>query len=133
MAAPALKFEREYPVEEQIARLETKVENIQSDITQMKGDIRNLGTKIDEVDKRLTAKIDEVDKRLTAKIDEVDKRLSAKIDEKVGSLDVKLTGMILALEKSFSDLKVSRANDRVWWLVIAGAILSVMAKGFKWF
>jgi len=106
MALPAMKFEQEDPVEERIARLETNVENIQSDITEMKGDIRKLGDKIDDVDKRLGGRIDEVDKRLT--------------------------GMLLGLERSFADLKVGRANDRVWWLVIAAGILSVMAHGFKW-
>jgi hypothetical protein len=26
----------------------------------------------------------------------------------------------------------SRWSDKVWWLVIAGALLGVMARGFKW-
>ena len=52
-----------------------------------KRDLDRLETKINDVEKRLTAKIDSVDQRLTsveerltAKIDAVDQRLTAKID-----------------------------------------------------
>ena len=47
MALPALKFEREDPVEERITRLETNVENIQSDIAEMKATIQKLTARID--------------------------------------------------------------------------------------
>ena len=48
MAMPALKFEPENSVEDRLARVETKVEHIQSDITEMKTDIRRLDNKIDD-------------------------------------------------------------------------------------
>jgi hypothetical protein len=31
-----------------------------------------------------------------------------------------------------SQLDISRALDKVWWLTIAAGILMVMARGFKW-
>lgn len=37
-----------------------------------------------------------------------------------------------ALKAAIADLRIGRANDRVWWLMIAGALLGVMAHGFKW-
>ncbi len=43
-----------------------------------------------------------------------------------------LHASVLHTEKSFAALKVGRAMDRVWWLLIAGAMLAVMARGFKW-
>jgi len=183
MALPALKLELEDPVEERLARLETNVEHIQSDISDMKVDIRRLNdkvdgidqkltakidgldekltTKIDDLDKGLTAKIDDVDKRLTAKIDDVDKKLTGKIDAvdqkltgKIDTVDQKLTGKIdtvdqklsgkidglkdstanlaLTIEKGFADLKVARALDRVWWLLMSAASLGIMARAFKW-
>jgi len=110
MALPALKFEPEDPVEERLARVETKVENIQSDITGMKTDIRRLDNKIDALDQKLTGKIEEVDKRLGGKMD--------------SGFD--------ALKAAIADLRIGRANDRVWWLMIAAALLGVMAHGFKW-
>jgi hypothetical protein len=36
------------------------------------------------------------------------------------------------VEKSFAKIHVGRMLDRVWWLLIAAALLGVMAKGFKW-
>ena len=169
MAMPALKFEPETPVEQRLARLEVSVENIQSDVTEIKTDIRRLVGGIDEVDKRLTGKIDEANTRLTGKIDEVNTRLTGKIDEvntrltgkidalgekmsaKIDEVDTRLSGkidaldkkqtesfetlrtMIMGLQNSFADLKVSRANDRVWWLMISAALLGIMAHGLKWF
>ena len=147
MAMPALKFEPETPVEERLARLEVSVENIQSDVTEMKTDIRRLDGKIDDLNKGLSAKIgdgdlrterkiDEVDKRLTGKIEALDEKLSAKIDaldkKQSESFDA-LRTLIMSLQNSFADLKVSRANDRVWWLMISAALLGIMAHGLKWF
>lgn len=161
MAMPARKLELETPVEDRLSKLEANVEHIRSDISDLKIDVRRLNdkieaaelrsiAKIDEVDKRLSGKIDEMDKRLSGKIDEVDKRLSGKIDAldqklsgkieaasgKTDEVDKRLTGKIDSLkdsmEKEFRKLDRERLYDRVWYLLIAGTILGVMAHGFKW-
>jgi len=36
------------------------------------------------------------------------------------------------VEKPFSALHAARAFDRVWWLLMSGALLGVMARAFKW-
>ena len=54
MALPALQFEMETPLEERVARLEANVEHIQSDISDMKIDIRRLDDKIDGVKDAVT-------------------------------------------------------------------------------
>jgi len=104
-------------VEERVARLEANVEHIRSDISDMKTDVRRLNDKIDAVDQKLTAKIDEVDRRLTGRIDGVKDSV---------------TSLALTMEKSFAALKVGRAFDRIWWLLMSAALLGVMARGFKW-
>jgi peptidoglycan hydrolase CwlO-like protein len=59
MGVPARKFEsEEVPVEERLARLEAKVDHIQSDVSEMKVDIRRLNDKIYAVDQKLSDKID---------------------------------------------------------------------------
>jgi predicted nucleic acid-binding Zn-ribbon protein len=121
MAMPALKFEPEEPVEDRIATLEADVRHIRTDVADTKIDIRRLNDKIDGVEQRLTAKLDEVNQRLTGKIDEVDRRLTDKI-----------ASLTLSMEKSFAELKIGRALDRVWWLLMSAALLAVMARGFKW-
>jgi hypothetical protein len=56
-------------------------------------------------------------RRLNDKIDDVNQTLSAKID---------------AVHQQLSELKIGRALDRVWWLLMCGTLLGVMARGFKW-
>ena len=106
MALPALKFEMETPLEERVARLEANVEHIRSDISDIKIDVRRLNDKIDGVNKDLTGRIDAVDQKLTAKID--------------------------SIIQAIAELKIGRALDRVWWLLMSGALLGVMARAFKW-
>ena len=60
-------------------------------------------------------------RRLNDKIDGVDQKLTAAV-----------TSLALACEKSFAELKVGRALDRVWWLLMSGALLGIMARAFKW-
>jgi predicted nucleic acid-binding Zn-ribbon protein len=104
MAMPALKFETETPLEERVARLETNVEHIQKDVSEMKIDIRRLGDKIDGVDQKLSVRIDSVKDLVTA--------------------------LAINMEKSFAALHAARAFDRVWWLLMSGALLGVYVTAF---
>ncbi len=88
MATPAFKFESEKNVEERVARLEANVEHIQSDVSDIKMNLR---------------------------------RLSDKMEAKFGD--------IMAL---ITELKVGRAYDRVWYLLMSAALLAIMARAFKW-
>ncbi len=153
MALPALKFESEASLEECVARLEANVEHIQKDVSDMKIDIRRLGDKIDSVDQKLSAKIDSVDQKLAAKIDSVDQKLAARIDgvdqklaARIDSVKDSVTALAINMEKSFANvekqftnveksfagLHAARAFDRVWWLLMSGALLGIMARAFKW-
>ena len=76
----------------------------------------------------MTEKIDACGEMVIARIDEMDKRLSQKLD----TLDTKVSAGFEELRVAIEDLRVGDANDRVWWLMIAGALLGVMAHGFKW-
>jgi phage shock protein A len=56
-------------------------------------------------------------RRLGDKIDSVDQKLSAKIDSVV---------------QSIAEVRIGRALDRVWWLLMSAALLGIMARAFKW-
>jgi hypothetical protein len=43
-----------------------------------------------------------------------------------------VTALALNMGKSFAALHAARAFDRVWWLLMSGALLGVMARAFKW-
>jgi len=135
MAMPALKLEPEDPLEDRVARLEANVEHIQKDVSEMKVDIRRLNDKVEGVEEKLTAKIDVVDHKLTVKIDGVDQRLTGKIDslkDVVMSLAISMEKQYANIEKSFGALRTARAFDRVWYLLMTGGILGIMARAFKW-
>src|SRR5262245_17480653 len=73
----------------------------------IRGDLRLLDQKIDEVDARLSTKIDGVDGRLTAQIDAVGTRLTARIDaldQTIDGVDARLTVKIDALAEKFDGL-----------------------------
>ena len=106
MAMPALMFELETPLEERVARLEANVEHIQSDVSDMKVDLRRLNDKVDGLEQKLSGKID--------------------------SLKDTVASLALTMEKSFAALKVGRALDRVWWLLMSAAMLGIMARAVKW-
>ena len=104
MAVAVKEFEKEKVVEdrERIARLEEKAEHIQSDLTELKSDVRRLDSKIDDVGKKVDA-----------------------VKEDTHALG-------LELRDSFAKQRMDRVIDRIWWLMISAALLSVMARGMKW-
>ena len=106
MAQPALMFELEDPVEERVAILEANVGHMRSDISDIKVDLRRLNDKIDDVRTDLTARIEAGDQKLASKID--------------------------SLMEALADLRVGRALDRVWYLLMSAALLGIMARAFKW-
>ena len=131
MAMPALKFDLEKPLEERVAKLEANVEHIHKDVSDMKIDIRRLGDKIDGVDQKLSAKIDGVDQKLSAKTESVKDlvtTLAINMEKSFAIVEKRFTD----IEKSFAALHAARAFDRVWWLLMSGALLGVMARAFKW-
>jgi predicted RNase H-like nuclease (RuvC/YqgF family) len=121
---PAWKLELEAPVEERVARIEANVEHIQKDVSDMKIDIRRLNDKVESVDQKLSAKIDGVDQKLSVRIDSV--------KDLVTALAINMEKSFANVEKSFAALHAARAFDRVWCLLMSGALLGVMARAFKW-
>ncbi len=105
MGMPARKFEfEEVSVEERLARLESNVEHIQSDISEMKVDIRRLNDKIDGVDQRFTAKFD--------------------------SLKDLIAAQSLTMEKSISRLTVWAI---MLYISMAGGFLTFLGRSLHWF
>jgi hypothetical protein len=76
--------------------------------------------------------------RLEAKVDHIQSDISdmkvdiRKLDEKIDRVDQKLTAKIDSLLEMIVSLRVGRAFDRVWWLLMSAALLGIMARAFKW-
>jgi hypothetical protein len=56
----------------------------------------------------------------------------AGVKDSVTALTLNVEKSFLNVEKSFAGLHIARAVDRVWWLLMSGALLGIMARAFKW-
>jgi chromosome segregation ATPase len=124
--------------------LSGKIEGVEEKLSgKIDGFRTELSGKIENVEVKLTAKIDGVDEKLTAKIAGVDEKLTAKIDdvnEKLGGriegVRTELGGRIEGVRTELYDLRQEIASMKIWamgmYFALAGSLLFVMAKGFKW-
>lgn len=106
MALAARKIEAEDSMETRIARLKATTEHIQSDVRDMRQDMKGFRQEMKELRQETRELIERLDAKLDAKFDQ--------------------------LQKSFASMKIERVWDRVWMLLAMGALLGVMARGFKW-
>ncbi|SCW43370.1 KID repeat-containing protein [Borreliella japonica] len=96
-----------------MANLDTKIDNVEKNLnTKIDGvekslqkDISSLDTKIDNVEKALNAKIDNVEKALNAKIDFVEKNLTIKIDSLDTKIDSVKSELTNKIENEVKDLR----------------------------
>lgn len=106
MALPATRFHAESSMEARIASLETHTEHIQSYVQDLRQDMRGLRQEMKELSTKFDTKWDEINKKFDTKFGEVHEALES--------------------------MRLGRVWDRVWMLLAMGALLGVMARGFKW-
>ena len=75
--------------------------------------------------------------RLEANVEHIQKDVSdmkidiRRLNDKIDGVKDSVTNLALNVEKSFAALNIARAVDRVWWLLMSGALLGIMARAFK--
>jgi predicted nuclease with TOPRIM domain len=84
----------------------------------------------DSMDERI-ARLEERTSHLQEDVTRIEHKLDA-LAAKLDALKDAFVAFQLETKDNFSKLMNSRWADKVWWLVIAGALLGVMARGFKW-
>jgi peptidoglycan hydrolase CwlO-like protein len=52
--------------------------------------------------------------------------------QEMKELNSKLDSKFEQIQKAFESMRIGRVLDRVWILLSMGAMLGVMARGFKW-
>ena len=101
-------------VQTQVARLESDVQHILTNVADIKVELRRNNDRIDDVKKTLNERIDTVSETLNKRIDDLRDSLTSKID---------------ALGKEL-------ASAKMWAIGLyvgqSATLLFVMAKGFKW-
>ena len=128
MAVTARKFERDTSMEARVARLEEKTDHIQSDVAEIKADLRKMDAKFD-------GKIDELKKDVSAlRVEMKDSfaKVQGEMKDSFARLQGEMKDSFSALQGQIGKINVGRALDKVWMLLMLGAILGVMAHGFKW-
>lgn len=108
-------------LEVRVARIESDVQHINEVTTDLRVELRRTNDRIDVTNKR---------------IEEVRDVLTTKIDDRFNALDKKIDDRYNALDKKFDSLKDKLHSVTVWavllYIALAGTLLTVLAKGFKW-
>ena len=113
----------------QVAELRSDVRHIQSDVSDIKTDLRATNQRIDTLEQKMERKFEVAKQHLDKRFDEAkkdnDKRFE-KVEERLDRLDVGIVA-----------IKDTLASWKVWaiglYAGLAGSMFFVMAKGFKWF
>ena len=93
-------------MEARVSVLEAHYEHIQADVKELCGDVKGIRQEM--------------------------KELSAKFDTKLADLGQRFDVRFSGLDAKLEAMNISRVWDRVWMLLSMGALLGVMARGFKW-
>ena len=109
----------------QVARLETNVQHIQSDVSDMKIDLRATNQRIDTLSEKMDTRFDTAKEEMNKRFDKSDSRMD-KADARMDRIEEKLNGILVRLESC-------KAGALGLYAALAAALLGVMAKGFKWF
>jgi chromosome segregation ATPase len=120
--------EMEEPIQTQFARLTSDVQHIQRDVADIKVDLRSIDEKLGSVDARvyqLDNRVCQVEQRLTEKVEAMGTRQGEKTE-----------ALRTMMVEKFEELRNEISSQRAWalalYFALAGSLLLVMAKGFKW-
>ena len=113
-------------LEVRVARIESDVQHIKEVTTDLRVELRRTNDKIDALD----AKVDEKFSALDTKFDGKFSALDTKFEGKFGALDAKIEGKLDGLKDKLHSLTVWAL---LLYIALAGSLLTVLAKGFKWF
>jgi hypothetical protein len=115
MALPTRRIEAEISMDEHTARLEATVNHIQSDVTEMKGDIRRLDAKVETVRSEFSAKFDSLNTKVDSHRDESQKSFA--------TLGIEIRNVELRVQKDLHTLQR-------WMYGTIAAIAVMLARSF---
>ena len=131
-----MPINEEHDLQILVAKLETNVEHIREDVSEIKVELRGTNQRIDalseKMDKRFDALIGDTNRRfekVDARFDAAKAYMDTRFDEQDARMD--------RIEDKVNGILVRLESWKVWalglYFALAAALLGVMAKGFKWF
>jgi chromosome segregation ATPase len=131
------------PVESRIARIESHVEHIDAVTTDLRVELRRTNDRIDVTNtkmetgfKELNKKIDDGYKELNKKVDDGYKELRGDYKELNKKVDDGLQAVNKKIDDVHHSLKDKLFSMTVWalllYVTLAGGLLTIIARAFKW-
>jgi septation ring formation regulator EzrA len=115
----------------QVAELRADVRHVQSDVTDIKADLRITNQRIESLRKETGERFDKVDQRFETIRNETAARFD-KVDQRFDKVDQKFE----TIRKETVEVKDSLASAKIWalglYVGLAGSLFYVLARGFKW-
>lgn len=126
-------------IQAQIARLTSDVQHIQTDVADIKGGLRRVEDRLDATNGRIdgvNSNIYRLEEKLTDKMESIRSEQSAKTEAVRGDLSGAIERFRTEFNEKVEALRGEISSMKVWalglYFALAGSLLFVMAKGFKW-
>ena len=119
----------------QVAALRADVRHIQADVTDIKADLRVTNQRVESLRKETTEGFGKVDQRFESLRKETAEGFD-KVDQRFESQRKETGERFEKVEKEIGEVKNSLASAKIWalglYFALAGSLLYVLARGFKW-
>lgn len=131
----------------QVAELRSDVRHVQSDVTDIKADLRITNQRIESLRKETGERFDKHEREINARFDKQEREINArlttsrfdKVDARFDKVDArfdKVDQKFEAVHKEIGDVKDSLSSAKVWalglYIALAGSLFYTLAHGFKW-
>ena len=115
----------------QVAELRADVRHVQSDVTDIKADLRITNQRLEALGKETGKQFEKVDQKIETLRTETMARFD-KVDQKFDKVDQKIE----TVRKETAEVKDSLASAKLWalglYVGLAGSLFYALARGFRW-
>ena len=109
---------------EGLGELRADVRHIQSDVTDIKAEIRITNKRMESLEEKVDTKLEKIDQKIES--------LRKETGEKIDKLDTKIE----SVRKETVEIRESLGSAKLWafclYIGLAGSLFYVLAHGFKW-
>ncbi len=97
-------------------------------LTEIRGDIKRLGERVESMDKGLNKRIDDLDSKVSKRIDDLDSKVNKRIDDLDSKMDKRTDDLRFEMNSRFEE--VNRRFDSLQWMLGLFITIAVVILGF---